>query len=64
MISQHRKDKKKKKPVINRPETPGQGRGMIRRSDKVAAKKIVGGTLPEPELLCASAGPQEDFHSA
>ena len=64
VISQYRKDKKKKKPVINRPETPGRGWGMTRRSDKVAAKKIIGGILPEPELLCTDAGPQEDVHSA
>ena len=64
VLSQHWKDRKKKKPVIRHPETPGRGRGLIRRADKLAAKKVVGGTAPEPEFLCASAGPQEDFHSA
>ena len=48
LISQHRKDKKKKKSVINRPATPSRGRGMTRCSDKAATKKIVGGALPEP----------------
>ena len=28
VISQYRKDLKKKKPVIKRPETPGRGRGL------------------------------------
>ena len=64
LISQHRKNQKKKKSVINCPVTPSRGRGMTRRSDKAAAKKIVGGALPEPEHLCGSTGPPEDFHSA
>ena len=64
VFSQHRKNRKKRKPVISHPETPGRGRGLTRRADKLAAKKIVGGAVPEPKFLCASAGPQEDFHSA
>ena len=64
VISQYWKDKKKKKPVINRPETPGQGRGLTRRADKAAAKKLVGKAQPEPEALCTGTSIQEDYHSA
>ena len=65
MISQYRKDlKKKKKPVIKWPETPGQGRGLTRRADKAAAKKIVGGAQPELAALCMVTNIEDDFHSA
>ena len=64
VISQYRKDLKKKKPVIKRPEMPGRGRGLMRRADKAAARKIIGGVQLEPVALCTAANIEDDFHSA
>ena len=64
VISQYRKDLKKKKPVIKWPETPGRGRGLTRQAHKAAARKIVRGVQPESAALCAAANIEDEFHSA